>query len=184
MIVLVPVLCLTVKIFDWQSMIEEVLREVYKTGNNNRRIPIPFIRDSVMDVKELSKTIIEFYEKLSTWEEGVVKDSGLTTAQNHTIEIVGHEGAIKMKQLADKLGVTTGTLTVSVDRLEQKELLRRVPHESDRRSFLIELTEKGQKVFKMHHNHHISLTREMMTDFSEEDQEQFFHYVKKVMENF
>ncbi len=71
-----------------------------------------------MDMEQLSKVIIEFYEKLSTWEEGVVKDSGLTTAQNHTIEIVGHEGAIKMRKLADKLGVTTGTLTVSIDRLE------------------------------------------------------------------
>ncbi|WP_205623701.1 MarR family winged helix-turn-helix transcriptional regulator [Desulfogranum japonicum] len=137
-----------------------------------------------MDVKELSKTIIEFYEKLSTWEEGVVKDSGLTTAQNHTIEIVGHEGAIKMKQLADKLGVTTGTLTVSIDRLEEKELLRRVPHKSDRRSYLIELTEKGQEVFKMHHNHHINLTREMMAGFSEQEQANFYGAVKKIMENF
>ena len=85
-----------------------------------------------MKNEELAKVIIEFYEKLSTWEEGVVKGSGLTTAQNHAIEIVGHEGAIKMKQLAGFLGVTTGTLTVSIDRLEKKGLLRRVPHETDR----------------------------------------------------
>jgi DNA-binding MarR family transcriptional regulator len=78
-------------------------------------------------IEELLKTIIEFYEKLSTWEEGVVKDSGLTTAQNHPIEIVDHEGSIKMIKLAEKLGVTSGTLTVSIDRLEEKGLLRRVP---------------------------------------------------------
>ena len=137
-----------------------------------------------MDFEELSKTIIEFYEKLSTWEEGVVKDSGLTTAQNHTIEIVGHEGSIKMRKLADKLGVTTGTLTVSIDRLEEKALLRRLPHKSDRRSYLIELTDKGQEVFKMHHNHHLNLTREMMTDFSEKEQADFHKAIKKMMKNF
>jgi DNA-binding MarR family transcriptional regulator len=137
-----------------------------------------------MDVEELSKTIIEFYEKLSTWEEEVVKDSGLTTAQNHTIEIVGHEGAIKMRKLADKLGVTTGTLTVSIDRLAEKELLRRVPHQSDRRSYLIELTEKGQEVFKRHHSHHLNLTREIMTDFSEEEQADFYMALRKVMNCF
>lgn len=137
-----------------------------------------------MDVEELSKTIIEFYEKLSTWEEEVVKDSGLTTAQNHTIEIVGHEGAIKMRKLADKLGVTTGTLTVSIDRLEEKELLRRVPHQSDRRSYLIELTDKGQEIFKKHHSHHLNLTREIMTDFSEKEQSDFYIAIKKVMNCF
>lgn len=137
-----------------------------------------------MDVKELSKTIIEFYEKLATWEEDIVKDSGLTTAQSHTIEIVGNEGAIKMKRLADKLGVTTGTLTMSVDRLEQKKLLRRVPHKSDRRSYLIELTGKGEEVFRMHHTHHLNLTREMMAGFPEQEQAAFYGALKKIMENF
>lgn len=137
-----------------------------------------------MDVEELSKTIIEFYEKLSTWEEGVVKDSGLTTAQNHAIEIVGHEGAIKMIRLAEKLGVTTGTLTVSIDRLEEKGLLRRVPHQSDRRSYLIELTEKGQDVFARHHNHHLNLTDEIMADFSEQEQADLYQAFKKMMKNF
>lgn len=137
-----------------------------------------------MNIEELSKTIIEFYEKLSTWEEGVIKDSGLTTAQNHAIEIVGHEDTIKMIKLADKLGVTTGTLTVSIDRLEEKALLRRVPHKSDRRSYLIELTDKGQEIFKMHHNHHLNLTREMLTDFSEQEQTDFYKALKRVMNNF
>ena len=111
-------------------------------------------------------------------------DSGLTTAQNHTIEIVGHEGAIKMRKLADKLGVTTGILTVSIDRLEEKKLLRRDPHKSDRRSYLIELTNKGQEVFKMHHNHHFNLTREMMTGFSEQEQVDLHKALKKMMKNF
>jgi DNA-binding MarR family transcriptional regulator len=137
-----------------------------------------------MDDEELSKTIIEFYEKLSTWEEGVVKDSGLTTAQNHAIEIVGHEGAIKMMQLAEKLGVTTGTLTVSVDRLEEKGLLRRMPHQSDRRSYLIELTENGQEVFARHHKHHLNLTREIMAEFSEQEQVDLYQALKKMMKVF
>lgn len=135
-------------------------------------------------MEELSKTIIEFYEKLTTWEEGVVKDSGLTTAQNHAIEIVGHEGAIKMVELAGKLGVTTGTLTVSIDRLEEKGVLRRVPHKSDRRSYLIELTEKGQEVFARHHNHHLNLTQEITTDLSEQEQTALYQALRKMMRNF
>ena len=136
-----------------------------------------------MELKELSKIIVEFYEKMSAWEDSVVRDSGLTTAQNHTIEILGHTGAIKMKELANKIGVTTGTLTVGIDRLEKKQLLRRVPHESDRRSYLIELTEEGKKIHQQHHQHHIRLTQELVADLSEEEQSTFFTLIQKVLKN-
>ena len=73
-----------------------------------------------MAVKTLARNIVEFYEKLSSWEHEVVRGSDLTPNQMHAIEIVGHEKSLRMKELAERLGVTTGTLTVTVDRLEQK----------------------------------------------------------------
>ena len=136
-----------------------------------------------MNTIALSKIIVEFYEKMSAWEDIAVKDSGLTTAQNHTIEIVGHEGTIKMKELANKIGVTTGTLTSSIDRLEEKQLLKRIPHESDRRSYLIELTEEGKKVYIQHHTHHLNLTRELMTEFTEEEQNAFYEAMRRIVKS-
>jgi len=134
-----------------------------------------------MEIKHLSKIIVEFYEKLSSWEESVVRDSGLTTAQAHAIEIVGHAGSIKMKDLAQKIGVTTGTLTVAVDRLEKKGLMKRKPHESDRRSYLIELTPKGEINFKEHHNFHIKMTEEIVAGLTPEEQVQFSRIIEKVL---
>ena len=134
-----------------------------------------------MDIKNLSKIIVEFYEKLSSWEESVVKDSGLTTTQAHTIEIVGHAKSIKMKDLAEKTGVTTGTLTVAVDRLEKKKMLVRKPHEKDRRSYLIELTEEGKKRFREHHNFHIKMTEELVSGLTEEEQDHFAEMIDKVL---
>ena len=134
-----------------------------------------------MDIKHLSKIIVEFYEKLSSWEESVVRDSGLTTAQAHAIEIVGHAGAIKMKDLAQKIGVTTGTLTVAVDRLEKKGLMKRRPHESDRRSYLIELTPLGKINFEEHHNFHIKMTQEIVAGLTPEEQDQFSRIIEKVL---
>lgn len=134
-----------------------------------------------MDIKELSKVIVEFYEKLSNWEESVVRDSGLTTAQAHAIEIVGHAGSIKMKDLARKIGVTTGTLTVAVDRLEKKGLMVRKPHEQDRRSFLIELTDEGRACFEEHHEFHIRMTQEIVSELSPEEQAEFFRIINKVL---
>ncbi len=134
-----------------------------------------------MELKNLARIIVEFYEKLSSWEESVVRDSGLTTAQIHTIEIVGHAGAIKMKDLAGKIGVTTGTLTVSVDRLEKKGLLVRRPHEKDRRSYMIELTREGKKHFEEHHNFHIRMTEEIVSCLSEQEQKAFAGIIEKML---
>lgn len=134
-----------------------------------------------MELRPLSEIIVEFYEKLSSWEESVVRDSGLTTAQAHTIEIVGHAGSIKMKDLAEKLGVTTGTLTVAVDRLEKKELLVRRPHETDRRAYLIELTPKGKKYFIQHHQFHLKMTEELVVDLEPEEIKQLHSIIEKIL---
>lgn len=134
-----------------------------------------------MELKRLSEIIVEFYEKLSSWEDSVVRDSGLTTAQAHTIEIVGHAGSIKMKDLAEKLGVTTGTLTVAVDRLEKKDLLVRKPHERDRRAYLIELTPEGKEYFALHHQFHINMTEELTVDLDPEEIDQLGSILEKIL---
>ena len=134
-----------------------------------------------MNLNYLAKTIVEFYEKLSSWEDAVVKDTGLTTAQAHTIEIIGHSGPIKMKDLAYRIGVTTGTLTVAVDKLENKKLLERKQCKADRRVYLIELTEVGQEYFKQHHNFHIKMTQEIVADLTDEEQELFGNILEKMV---
>jgi len=136
----------------------------------------------INETAKLSHQLVELYEKLSSWEQGVVKNSGLSTAQMHTIEIVGHSESLRMKELAKKMGVTTGTLTVMVDRLEQQGLLQRQAHETDRRSYLIVLTDKGEKLFAKHHQHHLGLTKEITAILSPGEQKQFSTILEKIID--
>jgi len=139
------------------------------------------------ETAKLAHQLVELYERLSSWEQDVVKSSGLSTAQMHTIEIVGHgadgahNGPMRMKELAKKMGVTTGTLTVMIDRLEQQGLLKRTPHETDRRSYLIALTEKGQELFSEHHQYHLRLTEEITATLSPEEQTLLSAVLEKVI---
>jgi DNA-binding MarR family transcriptional regulator len=137
-----------------------------------------------MAVKNLARNIVEFYEKLSSWEHEVVRGSDLTPNQMHAIEIVGHEKSLRMKELAEKLGVTTGTLTVTVDRLEQKGLIERQPHETDRRSYRVVLTQAGKKHFAKHHEYHVKLTEEISSVLTPEELECFNSVLGKVIKQF
>lgn len=132
------------------------------------------------DLHKLSKAVIQFYEKLFSWENAIAKSSGLSPQQNHTIEIVGDEGPIRMKPLAEKLGVTTGTLTVMVDRLEKAGYVERNNDPNDRRAFNVVLTDKGEKIHTEHHGYHLKLAEDITGYLSEEDSERFTEIVEKI----
>lgn len=119
--------------------------------------------------EKLNHAFIEFYEKLSSWELEVVKDKGLSLSLIHAVEILGAFGPMPMKNLAQKVGVTTGTLTVQVDNLSKLNLVERVPHDTDRRSILVKLTEKGGALFKEHDAQHLILTEQLTAQFSEDE---------------
>lgn len=121
-----------------------------------------------MTVELLSHQFAEFYDKISSWEHSIVKDSGLSPAQMHTVEVIGHHQNMQMKELAERLGVTTGTLTVGVDKLEKRGLVARRPHQKDRRSFLIVLTEQGRLMYEQHHRFHLEFTSEISQDLTDD----------------
>ena len=134
-----------------------------------------------MAIDKLAHQIIEFYEKISSWEHGVVKGTGLSPAQMHTIEIIGHEQSLRMKELAEKIGITTGTLTVMIDRLQKLGFVKRIPHEQDRRSFLVVLTQKGEKQFNNHHELHVKLTEEITGTLTSKELENLSTTLGKIL---
>ena len=135
-----------------------------------------------MGIETLSHQLIELYDKISSWEHSVVKDSGLSTAQMHTIEVIGHQKDLRMKELAEKLGVTTGTLTIAVDKLEKLNLVLRKPHNTDRRSYYVVLTDMGEKMFEEHHRFHQDFTSEISTELSNTDLETLTILLGKVLD--
>ncbi|MDB0034780.1 MarR family transcriptional regulator [bacterium] len=120
------------------------------------------------DLKKLNQSITEFYDKMSSWEQSVVKETAYSLAQTHTIEVLGAHGALRMKQLAKKLGITTGTLTVQVDKLVNLGLIVRCPHSEDRRVIVVKLTDAGEQIHRQHNQLHLDLMHDITGDISPE----------------
>jgi DNA-binding MarR family transcriptional regulator len=137
--------------------------------------------DRTGQIEELTRRLVEFYERFSSWEQGVVKDAGITLPQVHALEVIGASGQLRMKELAERMGTTTGSLTVLVDRLVRAGLVAREPNENDRRSIMVRLTEEGEKHFREHHQHHTQLTRELATSLGPDEVDAFLRLIQKIV---
>jgi DNA-binding MarR family transcriptional regulator len=124
----------------------------------------PMSRDA-----ELDESLTGFYERFASWEEGVAEQVGLTPRQCHAVVELGRSGPIRMKPLADRLGITTGTLTVMVDRLHRLGMVERLSDPEDKRAFNVELSPAGMDVYEAHARHHRDLSIEVSKALSGEE---------------
>jgi DNA-binding MarR family transcriptional regulator len=132
--------------------------------------------------EKLTNEMHNFFNRFTSWETSVVRSGELTLSESHAIEILGIYGKMNMKTLAEKLAVTRGTVTVTVDRLERGGYAKRVATEEDRRAYIIELTPEGKKAFEEHHKHHLCLTEELALLLSKEETDTFIEILRKLNE--
>ncbi|MDR2855372.1 MAG: MarR family transcriptional regulator [Methanomicrobiales archaeon] len=135
-------------------------------------------------VESLNESLLEFFDKFTSWESSVIQSGPLKISDVHAIEILGHYGEMNMKELAQRLGVTTGTTTVTVDRLERGDFAYRKRAASDRRSYIIELTDAGHAAYLEHHRHHLHLAHDLISKLGEEEAESLLHLLRKANEYF
>ncbi|MFD4369635.1 MarR family winged helix-turn-helix transcriptional regulator [Rhodococcus sp. NPDC058521] len=78
--------------------------------------------------------------------EEVLKPAGLTFARYELLTLLTftRTGALPMAKASARLQVHPTSVTNAVDRLEAAELVKRVPHPSDRRTTLVEITDAGR----------------------------------------
>ena len=78
----------------------------------------------------------------------------VTMTEIHVIEAIRKCEPATMGTVSKRLMITMGTLTTSVNRLVEKGYVTRKRDVNDRRVVLLDLTEKGQKVFEIHEEFH------------------------------
>jgi DNA-binding MarR family transcriptional regulator len=78
------------------------------------------------------------------WVQTQFAASGISFARMKLLGVLLRSGARIMSELGEELGVTARNVTALVDALEEEGLVRRVPHPTDRRATMVELTELGK----------------------------------------
>jgi MarR family 2-MHQ and catechol resistance regulon transcriptional repressor len=77
-----------------------------------------------------------------------LKPWNLTTGQLAILDALYHIGPLMQRELAEKVLVTSGNVTMVVDNLEKRSLVKRVRRTEDRRFVAVHLTKKGARLFE------------------------------------
>jgi DNA-binding MarR family transcriptional regulator len=93
------------------------------------------------------------------------------------------EGGISQKELSERTFKDQGALTRTLDRMEKKGFIRRQVSPSDRRSFLIYLTEAGQNVRNQIVPIAMESIEEAVKGFTEEEVETLTTLLRRLTSN-
>lgn len=116
-------------------------------------------------MRELAKC----YQAFEVYSAAHIRSLGLTPAQFDVIATLGNTPGMPTRELGEKTLITKGTLTGVVDRLESKRLVRRVASQSDGRSQTVQLTKKGEALFKKVFPAHADYMAQAFNGFTEAD---------------
>ena len=107
------------------------------------------------------------YQAFEAYSAAHVRTLGLTPSQFDIVATLGNTNGMSFRELGEKTLITKGTLTGVVDRLQFKNLVKRVASPSDGRSQIVKLTRKGEVLFDRIFPAHLSHVDQAFTDLSQ-----------------
>jgi MarR family transcriptional regulator, 2-MHQ and catechol-resistance regulon repressor len=105
---------------------------------------------------------------------------GLGQSDFAVLEVLMHKGPQPVNVIGKKVQLTSGSITAAVDRLESRKLLRRTAGQKDRRSRIVQLTEKGQHLIERAFQKHAADMEETMAVLRSRERVELVRLLKKV----
>jgi len=105
---------------------------------------------------------------------------GLNPTEFAVLELLFHKGAQPLQQIGGKILLASGSMTYVIDKLEQKEFIKRVASANDRRVTLAQITEKGKKLIEQVFPAHRNEIDRIMSVLSDEEKDAAIEFLKKI----
>jgi MarR family 2-MHQ and catechol resistance regulon transcriptional repressor len=107
--------------------------------------------------------------------------AGLNESQFGVLEALLHLGPLHQRELARKILRTSGSVTLVVDHLEQRGLVRRERGATDRRFIKVHLTRSGESLVRGLFPEHAARLAEEMTALTEGEQRELGRLCRRLM---
>src|SRR6266849_10833341 len=97
------------------------------------------------------------------------------------LEAVLHKGPLPINEIGKKVMLTSGSITVAVDRLEAKGLVERRAHSTDRRARIVHLTKEGRKLItRAYADHAADMERLASASLTSAERKTLIRLLKKI----
>jgi DNA-binding MarR family transcriptional regulator len=101
-----------------------------------------------------------------------------------TLARIGDEGGVSQRRLTDELGLTSGTISVRMDRLVEQGLVDRRPDPESGRNTLISLTDRGRALFERVVPAHLANERRLLAALDDDERELLAGLLRKLLVEF
>ncbi|MBU3541929.1 MarR family transcriptional regulator [Polynucleobacter sp. MWH-Loch1C5] len=118
-------------------------------------------------IKDLATT----YQAFERYSARHIKSMGLTETQFDILATLGNQPPMTCKELGEKTLILKGTMTGVLERMETKGLIERLVNEEDARSYRVQLTKAGDRLFKRVFPEHIEYLSKAFNQLSKEELE-------------
>lgn len=123
-------------------------------------------------INEINEYLVMIFNEILLIEEDALKQSefsDLTIKEMHTIEAIGLNGNLSSSEVAKRLSVTVGTLSVSVQNLVKKGYVERVRLPEDRRVVNLRLTKRGKLLYRLHRKFHLNMVNQTLSGLNDSE---------------
>jgi MarR family 2-MHQ and catechol resistance regulon transcriptional repressor len=117
---------------------------------------------------------VEAYAKRS------INGSELCGSDFAVLEALLHKGELPVNEIGRKVLLTSGSITVAVDRLEAKGLVERRASADDRRARIVHLTGEGRKLITRAYAEHATDMEQLASELSASERATLIRLLKKI----
>jgi DNA-binding MarR family transcriptional regulator len=103
-----------------------------------------------LEAMSAATTITRAHQVVLSQIDRALKPFGLTFSRYEALVLLSftRHGSLPLGKMAERLMVHSTSITNTIDRLERDGFVRRMPHPTDRRLILAEITDEGRLVVK------------------------------------
>lgn len=135
-----------------------------------------------MKTEDLAKEIANLVPKvMRNFRSRYLLTTGVSVSQIVILTNLESEGGISLKELAKKIGISSATASILIDKLVKAGLIERREDEKDRRKITLRLTNKGKTTVNQFRNDIVAMWKKILIkSFTPGEQVSYLKILKKI----
>ena len=118
---------------------------------------------------------------VEAYAEGSVAALEMCGSDFAVLEALLHKGPLPINEIGRKVLLTSGSITVAVDRLESKALVERRASDTDRRAKIVHLTRAGKELIsRIYADHAADMEQLASASLNKTERETLMRLLKKI----